>query len=119
MSIPVYLALLIRLKIKRRRQRAGEIHDPDQPESRGALLVAPLGKGTYIYTTLSLVQQLPAAVPGAARLFINLLSAELEPVTGAYPQDSRRDVLQRNGSRRLVHPVFHQFQLRPVARWRQ
>jgi LmbE family N-acetylglucosaminyl deacetylase len=60
-----------------------EIHDPDQPPSRGALLVAPLGRGTYIYTTLALVQQLPAAVPGAARLFVNLLSAELEPVAGA------------------------------------
>ncbi|HEX9562404.1 MAG TPA: PIG-L family deacetylase [Gemmatimonadaceae bacterium] len=56
-----------------------EMHDPDQPESRGALLVAPLGRGTYIYTTLALVQQLPAAVKGAARLFVNLLSVGLEP----------------------------------------
>ena len=60
-----------------------EIHDPDQPESRGALLVAPLGKGMYIYTTLALVQQLPAAVGGAARLFVNLMSAGLEPGVGA------------------------------------
>jgi hypothetical protein len=60
-----------------------EIHDSDQPESRGALLVAPLGRGTYIYTTLALVQQLPAAVGGAARLFVNLMSAGLEPVPGA------------------------------------
>jgi hypothetical protein len=60
-----------------------EIHDPDQPESRGALLVARLGKGTYIYTTLSLVQQLPAAVGGAARLFVNLMSVGLEPAAGA------------------------------------
>ena len=60
-----------------------EIHDADQPESRGALLIAPLGKGTYIYTTLALVQQLPAAVGGAARLFINLLSVGLEPAAGA------------------------------------
>jgi hypothetical protein len=57
-----------------------EIHDPDQPENRGALLVAPLGKGTYVYTTLSLVPQLTGAVPGAARLFINLLSAGQESV---------------------------------------
>jgi LmbE family N-acetylglucosaminyl deacetylase len=56
-----------------------ETHDPDQPESRGALLVAPLGRGTYIFTTLALVQQLPAAVPGAARLFVNLMSAGVEP----------------------------------------
>lgn len=55
-----------------------EIHDPDQPENRGALLVAPLGRGTYVYTTLALVPQLTGAVPGAARLFVNLLSAGLE-----------------------------------------
>jgi LmbE family N-acetylglucosaminyl deacetylase len=67
-----------------------EMHDPDQPEAKGALLVAPLGRGTYIYTTLALVQQLPAAVPGAARLFVNLLSAGLEPVAnGARPRDER------------------------------
>jgi hypothetical protein len=55
-----------------------EMHDPDQPEGRGALLVAPLGRGMYIYTTLALVQQLPAGVTGAARLFVNLMaSAEL------------------------------------------
>jgi LmbE family N-acetylglucosaminyl deacetylase len=67
-----------------------EVHDTDQPESRGALLVAPLGRGTYIYTTLALVQQLPAAVPGAARLFVNLMSAGLEPVAGATPSRERR-----------------------------
>ena len=60
-----------------------EMHDPDQPESRGALLVARLGRGTYIYTTLALVQQLPAAVAGAARLFVNLMSVGLEPAAGA------------------------------------
>lgn len=60
-----------------------EMHDPEQPASRGALLVAPLGRGTYIYTTLALVQQLPAAVNGAARLFVNLMSVGLEPVAGA------------------------------------
>lgn len=59
-----------------------EMHDTGQPESRGALLVAPLGRGTYIYTTLALVQQLPAAVPGAARLFVNLMSVGLEQVVG-------------------------------------
>jgi LmbE family N-acetylglucosaminyl deacetylase len=58
-----------------------EMHDPDQPEGRGALLVAPLGRGMYIYTTLALVQQLPAGVTGAARLFVNLLSVGLERAT--------------------------------------
>jgi LmbE family N-acetylglucosaminyl deacetylase len=48
--------------------------DPDQPETRGGLLVAPLGKGHYVYTGLSFFRQLPAGVPGAYRLFANLLA---------------------------------------------
>ena len=40
-----------------------------------AILVAPVGKGTYVYTTLSFFRQLPAGLPGAARLFVNLLEA--------------------------------------------
>jgi hypothetical protein len=48
--------------------------DPDQPEMRGGLLVAPLGKGHYVYTGLSFFRQLPAGVPGAYRLFANLLA---------------------------------------------
>ncbi|MCC6316677.1 MAG: PIG-L family deacetylase [Gemmatimonadaceae bacterium] len=52
-----------------------ELHDPSEPENRGALLVAPLGRGTYVYTTLAFFRQLPNGVPGAARLFVNLLGA--------------------------------------------
>jgi len=40
------------------------------------VLLAPLGKGAYVYTTLSLFRQLPAGVPGAARIFLNLLAAD-------------------------------------------
>jgi LmbE family N-acetylglucosaminyl deacetylase len=47
--------------------------DPGQPEQQGALLVAKLGKGTYVYTGLAFFRQLPAGVPGAYRLFANLL----------------------------------------------
>ena len=50
-----------------------ETHDPASPELKGGLLVAPLGRGTYVYTGLSLFRQLPAGVPGAYRLFANLL----------------------------------------------
>ena len=49
--------------------------DAGRSEERGALLVAPLGKGTYIYTGLSFFRELPAGVPGALRLFVNLLGA--------------------------------------------
>jgi LmbE family N-acetylglucosaminyl deacetylase len=40
---------------------------------RGGLLVAKLGQGTYVYTGLAFFRQLPAGVPGAFRLFANLL----------------------------------------------
>ncbi len=52
------------------------MNDPNDPPNDAALLVAPLGKGTFIYTTLSFFRQLPAGNPGAARLFINLLAAK-------------------------------------------
>jgi len=51
------------------------MNDPGEHPNDAAILVAPLGKGTYVYTTLSFFRQLPAGNPGAARLFINLLSA--------------------------------------------
>ncbi len=52
------------------------MNDPGEPPNAAAVLVASLGKGTYVYTTLSFFRQLPAGNPGAARLFINLLSAD-------------------------------------------
>jgi len=51
-----------------------EMHDPGEPPLQGGLLVAALGKGTYVYTGLSFFRQLPAGVPGAYRLFANLLA---------------------------------------------
>ncbi|HEX6104879.1 MAG TPA: PIG-L family deacetylase [Gemmatimonadales bacterium] len=49
-------------------------HDPGEPRLEGGLLIATLGKGTYVYTGLSFFRQLPAGVPGAFRLFANLLA---------------------------------------------
>lgn len=60
-----------------------EMHDPGDPENKGALLVAPLGKGTYVFTSLSLFRQIPGGVPGGMRLFVNLLSAGIEPERAA------------------------------------
>jgi hypothetical protein len=48
--------------------------DPGKEQSNGSLLVAQYGKGYYIYTGLSFFRELPAGVPGAYRLFANLLS---------------------------------------------
>ena len=50
-------------------------HDPGEQPLKGGLLVAQYGKGTYIYTGYAFFRQLPAGVPGAIRLFVNLLSA--------------------------------------------
>ena len=51
-----------------------ETHDPGEPPLSGGLLAATVGKGTYVYTGLSFFRQLPAGVPGAYRLFANLLA---------------------------------------------
>ena len=50
------------------------IHDKGENPLEGSLLVAPYGEGYYIYTGLSFFRELPAGVPGAYRLFANLLS---------------------------------------------
>ena len=52
-----------------------ESHDPGENEQKGGLLVAHYGKGTYIYTGYAFFRQLPAGVPGAVRLFVNLISS--------------------------------------------
>ena len=48
--------------------------DPGETKKKGGLLYAHYGKGHYIYTGYSFFRQLPAGVPGAYRLFVNLLS---------------------------------------------
>jgi hypothetical protein len=50
-------------------------HDPGEDAQKGGLLRANYGKGIYIYTGYAFFRQLPAGVPGAVRLFVNLLSA--------------------------------------------
>jgi hypothetical protein len=52
-----------------------ESHDPGEPSLKGGLLYARYGKGTYIYTGYSFFRQLPAGVPGAIRLFVNLVGS--------------------------------------------
>jgi hypothetical protein len=50
-------------------------HDPGEPPLQGGLLRANYGKGTYVYTGYAFFRQLPYGVPGALRLFVNILSA--------------------------------------------
>jgi LmbE family N-acetylglucosaminyl deacetylase len=56
-----------------------EMHDPDQDQQKGGLLYARYGKGAYIYMAYALYRQLPEGVPGAYRLFANLLSLPKAP----------------------------------------
>lgn len=51
-------------------------NDKDESPKNGALLIAPYGKGYYIYTGLSFFRELPAGVSGAYRLFANLISLQ-------------------------------------------
>ncbi len=51
------------------------MHDPGEKDLNGGLVYTKVGKGTYIYTGLAFFRQLPEGVPGAYRLFVNLLSA--------------------------------------------
>ncbi len=51
------------------------MNDPGEPALNGGLVYVHSGKGIYIYTGLAFFRQLPEGVPGAYRLFVNLLSA--------------------------------------------
>ena len=57
------------------------MHDlkPDDKPLTGSLLWARYGKGTFVYTGLAFFRQLPAGVPGAYRLFANLLAGGAAP----------------------------------------
>jgi LmbE family N-acetylglucosaminyl deacetylase len=54
------------------------MNDPGEQDLNGGLVYTHYGKGTYIYTGLAFFRQLPEGVPGAYRLFINLLSVSRE-----------------------------------------
>lgn len=62
-------------------------NDPGEPARDGGLLIAPHGKGFYVYTGFSWFRELPAGVPGAYRLFANLLSLSQAPKSRATEGD--------------------------------
>jgi hypothetical protein len=59
------------------------MHDVGEKENRNALLVGKVGKGTYVFTSLTLTSQIEVGVPGALRLLVNLMSAGLPPERAA------------------------------------
>ena len=54
-------------------------HDPGEDPLAGGLLYGGYGRGYFVYTGYSWFRQLPAGVPGAFRLFVNLLSQDVSP----------------------------------------
>ena len=49
-------------------------HDPGEDAKEGGMLLAKYGKGYFIYSAYSWFRQLPAGVPGAFRIFANMIS---------------------------------------------
>ena len=55
-------------------QTVFSMNDPNEKAQDGSLIIAQYGKGNFVYTGLAFFRELPAGVPGAYRLFVNLLS---------------------------------------------
>lgn len=51
------------------------MHDQGAAPANGSLLLTNYGKGKFVYTSLAFFRELPAGVPGAYRLFVNLISS--------------------------------------------
>ncbi|QQS40611.1 MAG: PIG-L family deacetylase [Acidobacteriota bacterium] len=51
-----------------------ESHDTGEPENNGGMVYAKVGEGQFVYTSYAFFRQLPAGVPGAWRLFANIVS---------------------------------------------
>jgi hypothetical protein len=58
-----------------------EAADPNEAPHQGGLVYAEVGNGRFVYSGYSFFRQLPAGVPGAYRLFANLLSLSKAPRT--------------------------------------
>ena len=50
------------------------MNDQGEKENNGSLIIAPYGKGNFVYTGLVFFRELPAGVPGAYRLMANLIA---------------------------------------------
>ncbi|WP_276348483.1 PIG-L family deacetylase [Daejeonella sp. JGW-45] len=54
--------------------RVLSMNDPGENSNDGSLIVADYGKGRFVYTSLAFFRELPAGIPGAYRLFVNLIT---------------------------------------------
>jgi hypothetical protein len=69
-----------------------ESADPGEMPQRGGEVYAQVGRGHYVYTAYSWFRQLPAGVPGAYRMFANLISLSKAPARAGSPAP---DAVQR------------------------
>ncbi len=66
-----------------------ETHDPDQEPQRGGLLYARYGKGVYVYGAYALYRQVAEGVPGAFRIFANVMSLSHNPAIAKAAWDTK------------------------------
>lgn len=59
-----------------RYSRILSMNDSEESPKDGSLLVTDYGKGRFVYTSLSFFRELPAGIPGAYRLFVNLITKQ-------------------------------------------
>jgi hypothetical protein len=50
-------------------------HDPNEKDLKGSMLFTHYGKGIFIFSAIAWFRQLPAGIPGAYRIFVNMISA--------------------------------------------
>ncbi len=55
------------------------MHDPEEKDDNGSLIIANYGKGKFVYTGLAFFRQLPAGVQGAYRLLANIIALNQQP----------------------------------------
>jgi hypothetical protein len=55
-------------------------NDPGQDPQKGGMVIAHYGSGIYVYTAYAFYRELPLGVPGAYRIFANLLSLQKNPL---------------------------------------
>jgi hypothetical protein len=80
-----------------------ESADPEEMPQRGAELYARVGRGQYVYTAFAWFRQLPAGVPGAYRMFANLISLPKAPA-GPAPARAGRNGNAPPPSRQRARP---------------
>lgn len=60
-------------KVDERYQSPLTLQEPGETANKGGLITTRVGEGTFVYTGISFFRQLPAGVPGAIKLFINMI----------------------------------------------